>query len=520
MLATLDERAEEGSLLMEESELVDQRSRRHAGLHRAVCRLGLPAALGLGTAFGLLCAARRGFLQASTPVGMTKSDHASSPERLFDNTDELLRSMAPTARLSAPPMPPGLQTKLGECPAAKVDAQPDPIFGVSQPSEGCTAMSGLCEKVDKPVMESIEVYDAQLGLNVVRHYAILVPESACNHSPGQSAPLMFWLHGQTGDAIGEADGWAASSGYRSCSYAHGWISVYPMGLGLADDAQALGVELPSKRANESNLDEDTGNDDPPVIDLGTGWNVGSGGDSNTCLTKDDKARGAFRFVKPTEYSCYPSCQAKGECGRCNWSTCMDDVAFIKTLLKHLQKKYCIDRSRIYLGGQSNGGMLTHHLSQVMPGVFASLNPIYALPLLGYAAGKHGEIFRHQDLNKETAIIAFHDRGDITIPLHGGPAPAEGWSWYYTPLEEMMSIWASVHGCDEKSSDATEMIKSACPTVAPTVSCREHLNCGSGRRVLYCVYDGVHGTVPRNEFFGCVSVWFSSQFRRTSLVSDL
>merc|ERR1719461_1153480 len=48
--------------------------------------------------------------------------------------------------------------------------------------------------------------------------------------------------------------------------------------------------------------------------------------------------------------------------QCNVANCLvDDVGFIDTLLDELEATYCIDRSRIYVTGYSNGGMMTQRL---------------------------------------------------------------------------------------------------------------------------------------------------------------
>jgi hypothetical protein len=314
--------------------------------------------------------------------------------------------------------------------------------------------------------------------------------------------LSFWFHGQYGHHLAERNGWANSAGYVKCAHANNFISVYALGLNYYHDSEGLGQQTTDAKS----------------YDMGAGWNVGSAGDNDTCIT-EEKKEGAFSLVSATDYSCYPSCIKLGQCGRCNWSHCRDDVAFIREIIKKLAADYCIDMSRIYAGGQSNGAMLTHHLYQQLPDTFAAVNPIYGLPLEGYGVGKHGEAMRNSKSLSETAILEFHGRQDQLIPYQGGPSPAETWSWYYVSLREMMTIMSAVHDCKPEATDITKSVVDVCPGAHANFTCFEHQECSSERRVIKCLYDGKHGHYPRADMFGCVSFWFFNQFRRTSPVKQ-
>jgi poly(3-hydroxybutyrate) depolymerase len=60
--------------------------------------------------------------------------------------------------------------------------------------------------------------------------------------------------------------------------------------------------------------------------------------------------------------CYDSCKKLNKCARCNWATCTDDVAFVRTLIKRLDDGYCTDSGKLYVSGASNGGMFTYYLA--------------------------------------------------------------------------------------------------------------------------------------------------------------
>lgn len=104
--------------------------------------------------------------------------------------------------------------------------------------------------------------------------------------------------------------------------AHGVITVYPMGMN----------------------DEDTV---PPRYS----WNFGDANHTNTCTTLSEGAG-----------SCYNSCKKLNKCSRCNWATCTDDVAFVKTLIERINRDYCVDDKKLYMSGASNGGMFVYYLA--------------------------------------------------------------------------------------------------------------------------------------------------------------
>lgn len=378
--------------------------------------------------------------------------------------------------------------------------QEDGPAGPPKPSVGCGAAREYALGSVQP--KSMQVFEPRLGGNTTREYVVGMPARA--PTLARPAPLMLWFHGQFGSAEGYAKD--VGNGYRECAAANGYIAVYPQGLDDWIKDTEFSNGLP------------TNNGDP---NAGTGWNVGSAGDETTCVTRDQIETGKFANVTESPYSCYRSCVKLNKCGRCNWSTCHDDIAFVKALIVQLSADYCIDLSRIYVGGESNGGMLTHYLSQQVPDTFAAFSPIYALPLFNYAVGKDAQLFRNAFQLRESAIIDFHGENDTTIPYKGGLGTNTGCAWYYASLEQMMGIWAAIHGCEQQASPLEV------PVDVPqnqVVRCFEFGRCSTGKRVIKCLYHGEHigehGTKPLGGVSGSTAVWFMNQFRRATVATWL
>jgi poly(3-hydroxybutyrate) depolymerase len=140
---------------------------------------------------------------------------------------------------------------------------------------------------------------------------------------------------------------------------------------------------------------------PAGIDEGdTGWNCGAAANVDVC--------GAG-----TQGACLASCQKLDKCGPCNWATCYDDVFFVEKMLEYIRTKSCVDDSRTFALGESNGGMFVHLLAQRLPGVFKAVAPVFASPMIGFALGGDDEPLRR------TSLLQLFDRSDETIPWRGG-----------------------------------------------------------------------------------------------------
>lgn len=239
----------------------------------------------------------------------------------------------------------------------------------------------------------------------------------------------------------------------------------------------------------------------------TGWNVGSNGDASVCE------------VGHTNATCLSSCHRLAEvrkskaCGPCDWSTCYDDVAYVQQVLQKLQSVACVDPSRLYLYGESNGGMLVHYLLQRMPGTFAAAVSSQGLPLVGHAAPA-GDDF--------AAVLHLQGRQDRTIPRSGrlalsSPGCGDGHctgGWHYEPMEETYGAYARVRGCgDPTPFDALAEWEGG----KRNVKCEARLCTREGRytaspRVAVCEYDGEHGDYPNDKDHGDAMVWsYLSQF---------
>jgi predicted peptidase len=83
----------------------------------------------------------------------------------------------------------------------------------------------------------------------------------------------------------------------------------------------------------------------------------------------------------------------------------DELKLMLEILEVVRKEYSIDAKRIYVAGQSNGGIGAWGLITKKPGMFAA-----AIPICG--AGHTGIVSRAA----KTAVWAFHGEKDDVIPV--------------------------------------------------------------------------------------------------------
>lgn len=222
---------------------------------------------------------------------------------------------------------------------------------------------------------------------------------------------------------------------------------------------------------------------------GTGWNTGMQPDNATCTSQAAEEYGTC---------CYSSCRSLGQCtadglgANCAWATCYDDVAYVNHVIDVIAAGSCINLDAVFISGESNGGMQMWEFLARTPEKFAGVFPVYGAPLVGY-----GQI--PQAASGVPMLYLTGDSDDV-IP----PAGGNGYGWQYLSAEQTVANVAAANGCD------TQLTAASTPYDGKAkMACREHLNCGSGGRVMLCIYRGGHW-IPRNANHEELTWWFASQ----------
>ncbi|KAB2350998.1 alpha/beta hydrolase family esterase [Actinomadura rudentiformis] len=167
-----------------------------------------------------------------------------------------------------------------------------------------------------------------------------------------------------------------------------------------------------------------------------------------------------------------------------------DIAYIGSLLDHLERTLCVDKRRVFATGFSNGAGLSAALVCGLNGRLAGVAPVAGLNLA-----------RPCPRARPTTIVAFHGTADQIIPYRGGspfggdrtriPAwmdPVDG-VFALPPVTALTDQWARTFGCTGTARDAP----------ANEIKRVSHTGCQNGVRVdLYTITGGGHtwpGALP-------------------------
>lgn len=126
----------------------------------------------------------------------------------------------------------------------------------------------------------------------------------------------------------------------------------------------------------------------------------------------------------------------------------DDVGFARALLDRLQADLCVDPSRMFAAGMSNGAAFAQRVACAMP---ARIAAVAAVTALVYP--------QNCTADQPIAVIGFHGTADPCVPFEGGvsqcgarlPVPA---------IEQSALNWAKHNGCSSTPSrtDATASVR--------------------------------------------------------------
>jgi len=226
------------------------------------------------------------------------------------------------------------------------------------------------------------------GMN--RSYLIYIPKKI---NLNVSNNLIIGLHGYTGTASGFEK--ETTGGLNSIAEKYGFIAVYPQGLYF--------------NSNQ--------NDFPFV----SSWNdlVGS---------KNSTKSGEICAVDADIYPKYENCKNNG---RCSWTSCNDDVGFIKTILKRVNNAFNLND--VYLIGMSNGGMMAQAMACKHPELFKAVINIVGMQHKG------GSCIPKLPVN----FIIYGGNNDRVVP----PVTIKSDDGYfYEPIDKTFSNWAARFNC--------------------------------------------------------------------------
>jgi polyhydroxybutyrate depolymerase len=158
----------------------------------------------------------------------------------------------------------------------------------------------------------------------------------------------------------------------------------------------------------------------------------------------------------------------GECCGVAWGpTPPDDVQFAREVLDEVEASYCVDKSKLFVTGMSNGGFMAQRVACVLSDRIAGVATV---------AGQLGIPHAECVPARKIPFIEFHGTDDSLVPYEGGRPLDLEIGLDFPSTAETMAFWRTHNGCSETTSvtytnaEVTCVEWAGCDPAAPTQLC--------------------------------------------------
>lgn len=211
-----------------------------------------------------------------------------------------------------------------------------------------------------------------------------------------------------------------------------------------------------------------------------------GGGGNMSIQSDDQYYGlkakadkeGYLIAFPNGYSKFPS----GQLATWNAGTCcggardkkIDDVAFIKALVKNIQKQVKVDSNRVFAMGMSNGAMMTYRLACEAPELFKGI----------VAVAGTDNVLGECKPSKSVSILHIHAKDDDHVPYEGGQGVGtkkfgDKTAPLFVSVPQTIKKWVGHYSCLPTPTKILEK---------PKAMCELYRGCSGGAKIQLCTVD--------------------------------
>ena len=127
----------------------------------------------------------------------------------------------------------------------------------------------------------------------------------------------------------------------------------------------------------------------------------------------------------------------------------DDVDFLCTLARHLQKKHDLSRENTFLTGMSNGGEMCYLMAYLKPDMFAAFAPIAGLSMEWS--------YKKYEATKPVPLMEVHGTADKTSKWEGDPFNEGGWGSYLA-VPQAVAYWAAKARCTHEETTELPLVR--------------------------------------------------------------
>lgn len=185
---------------------------------------------------------------------------------------------------------------------------------------------------------------------------------------------------------------------------------------------------------------------------------------------------------------------------------VDDVAYIRAVISHIEQRYPIDRRRVVLVGLSNGGMLAYRYACAYPGELAGIGVVSgSLQIAGCRPAV------------PVSVVSVHGMHDDLVP-YGGEAWSRDLNTPVTSTEASLAPFRQLDRCPKPSpqrdsvvTDSTGVpVAPGAPAPSGAIALKVEAPCLSDARVVEFVMPELgHGwpsLAGRNYFDTAGAIW--------------
>jgi len=122
---------------------------------------------------------------------------------------------------------------------------------------------------------------------------------------------------------------------------------------------------------------------------------------------------------------------------------VDDVGFIASLLAELATEWPVDEARVFVVGNSNGGLMAHTLGAHLADRVAAIAPV-----IGSMARPVYEDFHP---SRPVSVLLINYRSDPLVQWNGGESGRSN----FVSIPETATKWQEVNGCTSKTTTSPE-----------------------------------------------------------------
>jgi polyhydroxybutyrate depolymerase len=142
---------------------------------------------------------------------------------------------------------------------------------------------------------------------------------------------------------------------------------------------------------------------------------------------------------------------------------VDDVAFTSDMIDWISAEYCVDPSRIYATGISNGAFMSYRLACELSNRIAAIGPVAGVLVTDPCVP-----------SRPVPVMAFNGTADLLVWYDGG---------MFESVPHSIASWSVRNGCSREMEGVYKKGK---------VTCESYKKCKEGATVELCtIYDGGH-----------------------------